>query len=398
MKKGIIMEIDDAHLTLLTPEGEFLRARRQDHPYTMGEEIHFSPIESVNYIKPWASVKNIFKYKSVWAAIAVLFFFLSSFIPLNQTNNAYAYMSIDANPSIEFGVNKKMQVVELTGFNKEGKKIVSELNDWKKKDVSELTKSILVEMKKAGLLTNNEHVIITTVRTEKPEKKAEKELQKKMNSIKEAADNQKLDLIVLIGTEKEREKAREHGISTGKYQENKNQSSQKEKQNTIEKKQEQKAISSETNKAVSPGQQKKQGDDVQNNGLTESKPEGGTKGWEGNSIPPGQLKKADEDQWKQNQGNQNQGNQNHGNQNQGNQNQGNQNHGNQNQGNQNHGNQNQGNQNHGNQNQGNQNQGQFKNQGQQQGNGNQQNKWNQKQQENDSNQQNHWNQKNHKNE
>ena len=44
MKKGIVMEIDDAFLTLLTPEGEFLHARRQNQPYLIGEEIHFFPI------------------------------------------------------------------------------------------------------------------------------------------------------------------------------------------------------------------------------------------------------------------------------------------------------------------------------------------------------------------
>jgi hypothetical protein len=41
MKQGIIMEIDDEFLTLMTPEGEFLHARRQNQPYAIGEEIHF---------------------------------------------------------------------------------------------------------------------------------------------------------------------------------------------------------------------------------------------------------------------------------------------------------------------------------------------------------------------
>lgn len=41
MKKGIIMEMDDSYLTLLTPDGEFCRAHKQDLPYTVGDEIHF---------------------------------------------------------------------------------------------------------------------------------------------------------------------------------------------------------------------------------------------------------------------------------------------------------------------------------------------------------------------
>jgi len=303
MKKGIIMEIDDAFLTLLTPEGEFFRTRRQDHPYSIGEEIHFFPIESKKSDKSLDSLKNLFTLKTVWVVMAALFIFIGSFIPLYQNNNAYAYMSIDANPSIELAVNKKMQVVELAGFNEEGKKIISKLNDWKKKDVSELTKSILVEMKNAGFITNNEHVIISTVRTKQPEEKAEKELQKNMSKIKETVNNQQLDLSVLTATENDREKAHELGISTGKYQEKKNQSSQKKKLKSIEKDQKQNSLSSEDEKVIPPGQLKKQLENNadQNLGLTEDSVNK-TNRPEETSIPPGQLKKADEEQWKQNQG------------------------------------------------------------------------------------------------
>ncbi|WHY79115.1 anti-sigma factor domain-containing protein [Neobacillus sp. WH10] len=303
MKKGIIMEIDDAFLTLLTPEGEFFRTRRQDHPYSIGEEIHFFPIESKKSAKSLDSLKNLFSLKTVWVVMAALFIFLGSFIPLYQNNNAYAYMSIDANPSIELGVNKKMQVVELTGFNKEGKKIISNLNDWKKKDVSKLTKSILVEMKNAGFITNNEQVIISTVRTKQPEEKAEKDLQMNMSKIKDAVNNQQLNLTLLTATESDREKAHELGISTGKYQEKKNQSSQKKKLKSIEKEQKQNSLSSEDDKVIPPGQLKKQLENSadQNSGLTEN-PVNETNRSEETSIPPGQLKEADEEQWKQNQG------------------------------------------------------------------------------------------------
>lgn len=41
MRKGVILEINDLYLTLLTPEGEFLRARKLQQDYQVGEEIHF---------------------------------------------------------------------------------------------------------------------------------------------------------------------------------------------------------------------------------------------------------------------------------------------------------------------------------------------------------------------
>ncbi|EKN68754.1 hypothetical protein BABA_11896 [Neobacillus bataviensis LMG 21833] len=303
MKKGIVMEVDEAFLTLLTPEGEFFRTRRQDHPYTIGEEIHFFPIESVKSTKPSFSLKNPLKFKTVWIMMAALLILIGSLIPNYQNNTAYAYMSIDANPSIEIGVNKKMQVIELTGFNKDGKRLISELPNWKKKDVSQLTNSILVKMKNAGFIKNNDPVIISTVRTEQPMEKAEKALQKKINKIKSTLNDQQLEVKVLTASQKERENAHELGISTGKYREKINQSEQKKKAKSIEKIQEQKALTSEQEKVLPPGQLKKQvkTNAVQNLDVPEDTPKNETIRSEGKSIPPGQLKKDDDERWKQNQ-------------------------------------------------------------------------------------------------
>ncbi|MFL6563253.1 MAG: anti-sigma factor domain-containing protein, partial [Bacillus sp. (in: firmicutes)] len=146
------MEIDEVFLTLLTPEGEFLQARRQKQSYTLGEEIHFFPVGTIKTSFTFKRLKAIFSYKPVWVFMAALVIFLGSFIPVYQNNKAYAYMSIDVNPSIELGVNKKMKVVEITGFNTEGKKVISHLKNWKKKDVSVLAQTILAEMKKEGFL------------------------------------------------------------------------------------------------------------------------------------------------------------------------------------------------------------------------------------------------------
>ncbi|MGZ4160586.1 MAG: anti-sigma factor domain-containing protein, partial [Neobacillus sp.] len=227
MKKGIVMDIDNAFLTLLTPEGEFLRARKQNQPYAIGDEIHFFPVENHKTFHSFIPFINIFKVKPVWAVsvLAVLIILLGSFIPMYQNDKAYAYMSIDGDPSIELGVNKKMQVVEITGFNKEGKNVISQISDWKKKDVSQLTKTILTEMKNEGYLKNKGLIIISTVRTNQPEAKAEEKLKENINEIKQTISKQQLELNVFNGTEKDRETAHEQGLTTGKYQENKIQSS-----------------------------------------------------------------------------------------------------------------------------------------------------------------------------
>ncbi|WP_066066037.1 anti-sigma-I factor RsgI family protein [Neobacillus soli] len=311
MKKGIIMEIDEAILTLLTPEGEFLHAKRLNQPYIIGEEIQFFPIVSMKTSSNLISyLKNLFKLKSVWAVIAALFIFLGSFIPMYQNNKAYAYMSIDVNPSIELGVNKKMQVVELTGFNNEGKKIISQIDNWRNKDVSRVTQAILAEMKNEGFLKTKEHVIISTARTKESEKNVEEKFQQNMQAIKETVKNQHLELTLLTSTEKELKKAHELGITAGKYQENKIQSAlkkrSKEKVRTIENNQEGNGLPSRPAKTVQPGQLKKQimNQSVQNKRIPENKLQKEKRWDDWKKMPPGQLKKQKEEQLKHDQGKQ----------------------------------------------------------------------------------------------
>jgi hypothetical protein len=308
MKKGIVMDINDTFLTLLTPEGEFLRTKKQDQPYTIGEEIHFHPIESVQKSKSIYSVKNIFKVKSVWAVVAALVIFLGSLMPMYQNNKAYAYLSIDVNPSIELGVNKKMQVIELTGYNKEGKGIISQLDDWKKEDVLELTQAILAQLKKDGFLKAKEHVIISTVRTKVLGKKVEKKLQDNIVAIKATVNHEQLKLTVLTGTKKEMEKAHTLGITTGKYQENKiqltNIQETKDQEKTKEngKKKDKITVPEQPVDQVSPEKVKKQTEN--NNGIIENNKQNEKIHANELSIPPGQLKKWEEEKIKQNKGQQ----------------------------------------------------------------------------------------------
>ncbi|MEH7306126.1 anti-sigma factor domain-containing protein [Neobacillus drentensis] len=308
MKKGIIMDIDDEFLTLLTPEGEFLHTRRQNQPYAVGEEIHFFPIERVKTSNPFHPLKTILKYKPVWALMAAFVILFSSFFTMYQNNKAYAYMSIDVNPSIELGVNKKMQVVGITGNNKVGKKFVSNLNNWKKENVSKVVQTILVELNKEGYLNSNEQVIISTVRTKEPEVKVEKKLKENLKVIKASVDKQKVGSTFLNATQEEREKARKLGIPIVKYRDRDNNTKTSFNRTNTEKTKdnqsttENKATTTKPNKSIPSGPIKKQTENKahqnKNNDL-KKQPE---KKWiNGKSNAPGQLKKIEEKQLKQNQ-------------------------------------------------------------------------------------------------
>ncbi|MCS0791011.1 anti-sigma factor domain-containing protein [Cytobacillus firmus] len=221
MKTGIIMEINERFLTLLTPEGEFLRARKQDGAYALGQEIEFFPIELKNGKKSSPlTIFNLFKGKGLMAAAFALMLAIVSFLPFLQNDEVYAYMSIDVNPSIELGVNQKYQVVELVPYNEEGELIIQNIKNWKKNSIHEVADKILLQIKKQGYFKENKEVVIAAVYTEQ-NKEADERIQEELADIKQAAQKEQLEVTLLEASEEERDAAIDKGLSPGLYKENK---------------------------------------------------------------------------------------------------------------------------------------------------------------------------------
>ncbi|MCS0672470.1 anti-sigma factor domain-containing protein [Cytobacillus firmus] len=221
MKTGIIMEINERFLTLLTPEGEFLRARKLDGAYALGQEIEFFPIELKNGKKSSPlTIFNLFKGKGLMAAAFALMLAVVSFLPFLQNDEVYAYMSIDVNPSIELGVNQKYQVVELVPYNEEGELIIQSIKNWKKNSIHEVTDKILLQIKKQGYFKENKEVVIAAVYTEQT-KEADERIQEELADIKQAAQKEQLEVTLLEASEEERKAAIDKGLSPGVYKENK---------------------------------------------------------------------------------------------------------------------------------------------------------------------------------
>ncbi|USK51388.1 anti-sigma factor domain-containing protein [Bacillus sp. CMF12] len=221
MKTGIIMEINERFLTLLTPEGEFLRARKQDGAYALGQEIEFFPIELKNGKKSSPlTILNLFRGKGLMAAAFALMLAIVSLLPFLQNDEVYAYMSIDVNPSIELGVNQKYQVVELVPYNEEGELIIQNIKNWKKNSIHEVADKILLQIKKQGYFKENKEVVIAAVYTEQ-NKEADERIQEELADIKQAAQKEQLEVTLLEASEEEREAAIEKGLSPGLYKENK---------------------------------------------------------------------------------------------------------------------------------------------------------------------------------
>ncbi|MCM3586223.1 anti-sigma factor domain-containing protein [Mesobacillus maritimus] len=214
MKKGVVLEINHHYVTVLTPEGDFIRTRKLPQNYHVGEEIYFYPAEfsqepRFNFL---AKVKN-FKVVAILPAVLILGIF---FLPFYSQQQVSAYMSIDVNPSIELGLNDELEVVGIEAYNEEGQKIIGKLTEWKWEDVIVVTNMILAEIEKQGFLQEQHEVVIST--TNKKDEEFETVLEETVSEVaQQAAVEEELDVTVVTATEEERQNAVELGITPGLY-------------------------------------------------------------------------------------------------------------------------------------------------------------------------------------
>ncbi len=234
MRKGVILEINDLYLTLLTPEGEFLKARKHQQDYQVGEEIHFFPeTETTKRKRVNLSFFKSLKARTITLA-AILMLTMAALLPGYQNSQVYAYMSIDVNPSIELAVNDELKVLSMKGYNPEGKAIVEDINGWKRKDAVIVAELVLEKIEDKGFFEDKSNVVIATVHKGKAKEAIDRQLDQKISDLKKSTQEENLNLKVLEATSEEREKAQKQGLTTGVYKEKQNEK-QGEKQNAKQK-------------------------------------------------------------------------------------------------------------------------------------------------------------------
>ncbi|MGG3559361.1 anti-sigma factor domain-containing protein [Peribacillus frigoritolerans] len=218
MKKGVILSVNKRFVTLLTPEGEFLKTKRQEREYEVGEEITFSPAKQ-NFTLAFSNIHSSFK-KTAVLSIASTFLILFSILPSYFTGSVSAYMTIDVNPSIELELDDDLEVLKLTGLNEDGKLVIGQLKDWKGKDIKAVTNRIVETTKQLGYLKGNKQIVVSTTLMKK-NKELGKNLKEEIKEISEQDSVSKTKMKVIQATKSDRKQAREQGISTGKYLEKK---------------------------------------------------------------------------------------------------------------------------------------------------------------------------------
>lgn len=204
------MEVNDRFLTLLTPEGEFLKAPKQNRNYQIGQEISFVPVEKESIFNGWSKV---FHKKTAGILVAASLLLIFTFIPSRGDNEVYAYMSIDGESSIELAVNKDLEVIDVIAYNESGKEVIADI-DWKNEQVDKVSSEILSSIENQEVNSETQEIVVGTVFAGTQINKKDEKLHQVIDSLKKETE---VEIADVQATAEERKEAKEQGVSVGKY-------------------------------------------------------------------------------------------------------------------------------------------------------------------------------------
>ncbi|PEK27320.1 hypothetical protein CN693_07730 [Bacillus pseudomycoides] len=208
MNKGIVMDIKKHSVVVLTSDGEFITFKRKSHSYMIGEEISFNEQEQR---VPRFSIPSFLKPASLLVAcfLCVFLFFYNQ-----PEEKAFAYVSIDINPSLEASVTKDLRVIDLRACNDDGKRILKEMKRWKNELLQDVVHTIVKQSQEDGYLTNDKQVMLTAVTKDKS---LEPQLEKAMQELKKEYETKHVTVVYQSSTMQVRENAKKAGVGTGVY-------------------------------------------------------------------------------------------------------------------------------------------------------------------------------------
>lgn len=174
--KGIVCEKRNEYMVFLTKEGEFLRGTPIGPPPEVGEEAEFHTV-AVQTPRP-KRMKPFFIGPAIVAAVLLLFV-VASLIP--QTSNAYAYVQLEGETTVELGVDEEGNVVSLRSLD--------EMTPFKLDEWEGLPINVVLAKAVKQLISENEKIIITTVYEKQNQEELKKRIDQAVNEVQKQSLN-----------------------------------------------------------------------------------------------------------------------------------------------------------------------------------------------------------------
>nr|WGD66995.1 anti-sigma factor domain-containing protein [Bacillus velezensis] len=232
MRRGIIVEKNKKFVTLLTPDGQFLKTKNDHRTCEIGEEIMFEGETRMGRRASFFDFLKLRPFKLGVFTMTAIILFILILLPVFSDNKAYAYMTLDINPSIEMALNSKYEVIELTPLNHDAKQVISDIGDWKSSDFKEVISNIITDCSKHGYVKESKEILISTVYENTDDNTYKKGVKKQLADMTEKYKGT-YQIQSLESDMETREKAKQEGMSTGSYirrNEKKTEEKQSEKQ------------------------------------------------------------------------------------------------------------------------------------------------------------------------
>ena len=206
--KGIVMEVKDKYLIVMREDSTLVKIDIKDKP-KVGERLIFTD-EDIYEVREAKSLKK----KNMTLFIALAAVLVLCILPIINNGNlkAYALVSLDINPSIEFELDENKNIINIYTINTDAKSI--DLEDIKGLNIEEGVIKLkgMLESEKYNLKNDNMIVGFTFLRGIEDlnyEEDIKGIMGKNFNESK---------VLYLKGTKDDCEKAKERGISLGRYE------------------------------------------------------------------------------------------------------------------------------------------------------------------------------------
>ena len=204
--KALVLEIREDKAAILTSEGQIIKVN--DKQYRVGQEITIKGpgemiVDITRYLRRWGT--------AIAAALLLLAFLGGSYVSLKP----YGVVSLDADPSIEFTINRFDRVLYINGVNDGGKIIAARIDAERLlyRNIEDVIDITIDTLKAEGYLKEekNNYVVVAanTVKVDHTDK-----LVVKLD--RSIIGKENVEPITMKASDNELMKAREMGTTAGK--------------------------------------------------------------------------------------------------------------------------------------------------------------------------------------
>ncbi|WP_432361147.1 anti-sigma factor domain-containing protein [Sporosarcina sp. UB5] len=216
--RGIVCEKKNNYMVFLTEKGEFVRGVPIGDPPEVGEEAYFRPVASPFIAGRKAKPKFV---AAVLVAVALLFFIVSSWSPMNE--KVMAYVQLDGDTAMEFGVDGKGNVISLRYLN-ETANMPNHLSEWKDHPIRDVLDMAILKSS-----VPDKGIVITTIYPNRDsEPKTSQMIGAAVQEVRGKHDE--LNLQIAESTPEERKVANKQKMSIHQFKSTKDEKSFNEKQ------------------------------------------------------------------------------------------------------------------------------------------------------------------------